>query len=479
MTSSCGGCGLFVLTVRALLGRPTWGRSPALTQSAAVSQSRAVITSSKTQHAPHTHTQSRSVVTSSKTCSLEPLSPTQRKSPGATGKKGERTSPSSRSSQRNLSAAAAVAVAMKEQYRPQPARGAVGRHSSSALDLGDVVENTRRALACKSLRRFLVEPALARLVTEHLADDIRHSNALILECDPGPGLLTRALLNCGAQRLVALEGDKTFLPDLQALERRVCVPGQLEVLHCDFAKLDPIRQGNMRPPAMYSEKLFTHLGVEEADWTADVPVRVVGMFSLKSERNLLLKLVYSLFERLSVFRYGRIELIVFITEREYTRLVAKPGNFRAYQPVGALWQMACNIQLLHKEPASSFVTTSKDGRLAIPKNALPDDNMCLVRLTPREDFFTSRLTPHNGGTLVMMVKQCLAKRRALLVERLDSWSADSGSVLVREMGLFEDVLTGQLYPEEYKQLFSLMEQSQQFKQSWLYEEILENTKVSC
>lgn len=36
-------------------------------------------------------------------------------------------------------------------------------------------------------------------------------------------------------------------------------------------------------------------------------------------------------------------------------------------------------------------------------------------------------------------------------------------------------MTGDVYPEEYKRLFELMEQSGNFTESWLYEEMLETT----
>ncbi|XP_031436035.1 dimethyladenosine transferase 2, mitochondrial [Clupea harengus] len=434
--ASCGGCRIFVLTVKGLCG-PAWCR-PAVAQYAC---------------------QTRTIVTSTRTDSLEPFSSAQRKTPSTLGK-GELISPSSGLAQRNLSA---VAVSLKPHYRPH-----------DFLDLGDVRENTRKAKGCKTMRRFIVEPALARLVTDHLSSDIEDGKAIIFECNPGPGVLTRCLLNRGAQRVVALESDKAFLPDLHELENRL--DGQLEVVHCDFFKLDPIGQGTMRPPAMYTEKLFTDLGISEVPWTADVPVKVVGMFSQRNEKNMLWKLVYALCERLSVYRYGRVELLMFMSEKEYTKLIAKPRDNKNYQALTVLWQMTCDIQLLHKEPWASFVTTSKHGGLAIPRSTLPNDHLCLVRMTPREDFFTSNLTPHNGGTMVMMVKQCLAKRKASLVARLESWSPGSGAKLLGQMGLFADVLTGQVYPDEYKQLFELMEESQEFHQSWLYKEILENTQ---
>lgn len=49
----------------------------------------------------------------------------------------------------------------------------------------------------------------------------------------------------------------------------------------------------------------------------DIPVKVVGMLPTRNERGTLLKMVYALFERLSIYRYGRIELNLFISEKEY------------------------------------------------------------------------------------------------------------------------------------------------------------------
>ncbi|XP_077569754.1 dimethyladenosine transferase 2, mitochondrial [Stigmatopora nigra] len=359
---------------------------------------------------------------------------------------------------RNLSA-----VAAKGQCRPL---------SYDFLDLGDLEENVRYARTCRRLRRFIVNPELAKVVARHLGPDLQSAKTVVFECNPGPGVLTKTLINAGAQRVVALEPEKNVLRDLRALES--ILDGQLEVVHCDFFRLDLITSGFDKPPVMSTDKLFTDLGITEANWTEEFPAKVVAIVPQNNERGIMLKLAYSLFERLSIYRYGRIELYLFMSEREYMSMVAPPGQMRHYRALSVLWQMACQIELLHKAPWDSFVA-SKHTKPPT-KGLLPNDHMCLVRLRPRSDLFSGGLTPANASTLLVMVKQCMAKRKEKLIKKLNLWSPDSGSKLLFELALPEDVLTGNLHPWQYLQLFQLMDKSQEFTQSWLFEEIMQNSE---
>ncbi|XP_048340757.1 dimethyladenosine transferase 2, mitochondrial [Sphaerodactylus townsendi] len=339
-----------------------------------------------------------------------------------------------------------------------------------------ILENPR---AASPLRRFIACPDLARTVVSRLgnsqdAESTGRRPAAVLECEPGPGLLTRTLLNAGSQ-VIALESNNAFLPDLEALKKKL--NGQLEVVHCDFFRLDPIGVGTMRPPIMYSERLFENLGILPVPWTADIPLKVVGIVPQRRERNLLWKLLYALYERSSVYKYGRIELNLFVSEKEYKTLVAKPGDPRIYQTLSVLWQTACDVQLLHMEPWSSFLTNSRNGGLSIPKSVLlQNDHLCLVRMTPRKNLFTGSLITTNSSIFILMVKQCLAKSSTKLVDKLNLWSSNSGKNLLRQLEIPEHVTTGSLYPEEYKRLFEAMEQSNEFDQSWLYDDSLENSR---
>ncbi|PKK33465.1 transcription factor B2, mitochondrial [Columba livia] len=297
---------------------------------------------------------------------------------------------------------------------------------------------------------------------------------VLLEFAPGPGVLTRTLLNAGV-KVVALESNSAFLPNLQSLENSL--DGQLKVIYGDFFRLDPLVPGTLKPPAMCSNKLFETIGVAAVPWMADVPVKVFGILPQKKERNMLWRLLFALYECNSIYKYGRVELNLFISEKEYKVLTAKPGDPRAYQALTVLWQLGCEIQLLHMEPWSSFVTNLKNGGLWIPKSVfLPNDHLCLVRLTPQQNLFTGGLKPTNATTFIFMVKQCLAKPKSRLTDRLQSWSLDDAGKLLRQLEIPRKAQARDLYPEDYKHLFEALQNSNLFIETWFHDEALESIR---
>lgn len=106
--------------------------------------------------------------------------------------------------------------------------------------------------------------------------------------------------------------------------------------------------------------------------------------------------------------------------------MANPKNPNLYQALSVLWQVACEIKLLHMEPWSSFDIYTQNGQLEKPKRreSLEElqQNLCLIQLTPRRTLFTENLTPINYDVFFHMLKQCFMKRNAKLIDHLHSLS---------------------------------------------------------
>ncbi|XP_040285378.1 dimethyladenosine transferase 2, mitochondrial [Bufo bufo] len=326
------------------------------------------------------------------------------------------------------------------------------------------------AESCAHFRRFVTDPALINSILKCLSPRGSGTAVPIIECNPGPGVLTQALLDAG-HKVFALETNSDFLPSLERLQKTA--NGQLKVVHCDFFRIDPWSEGLVQPPSMYSSTLMKNLNITEVSWASDVPLKVFLMLGHKRERILLWRQIYSLYEQLSIYRYGRIELNVFITEKQYWKLISRPGDYMKYQALSVLFQVACDIELLHKEPTSTFFTPSKFRNPAV-SGGLPDDNLCLVRITPRRNLFSENFTPIDGATFVHMIKQFLAKRKSKLIEKLDNLAPGNSQDLLQSLALPVDIASGSIYPEEYKLLFELMSRSEDFNRSFVLNEICED-----
>uniref|UniRef100_A0A673SUD5 rRNA adenine N(6)-methyltransferase n=1 Tax=Suricata suricatta TaxID=37032 RepID=A0A673SUD5_SURSU len=305
-------------------------------------------------------------------------------------------------------------------------------------------------------RSYITNPNLATTLVQILQEENRNPHQLFLECNPGPGILTQALLESQA-KVIALECNRTFLPHLKSLRKKV--NKKLEVVHCDFFKLDPRNSGIVKPPIMLSETLFQSMGIEALPWSEDNPLKVVGIFPAKNEKKILWKLLYDLYSSTSIYSYGRVQLNMFIAEKEYEKLVAGPHN-SLYQPLSVLWQVACDIKLLHMESLEQI-------------NKQMGQNMCFIQLTPRQNLFTENLTSVNYDVFFHMLKQCFMKRYGTLMDHLQSLSPVNAVSILKQIEKDEYMKITDLYPEDFKLLFEAIECSRESCR-WLFDDSIED-----
>ncbi|XP_040206995.1 dimethyladenosine transferase 2, mitochondrial [Rana temporaria] len=335
------------------------------------------------------------------------------------------------------------------------------------VDLSELEKELAIVKSFKKIKRYVTDPGLVNNILYGLDPWDHRTTPIIMECNPGPGVLTRALLDAGCN-VVALEGTAKFLPVLKKLEQDAC--GSLSVLHCDFFRLDPDTENAVEPPSMFSNDLMERIGINEVPWDTGIPIKIFGILKKEKERYLLWRYIYDIYERLSIFRFGRIELNFFMTEELYKNLAAKPGEHRRYRALAVLCNVAFDIQLLHKEHISTFYSSKnvKSPSIDNSEESLRD-NLCLVRLTPRKDLFSEQFPPQDGKMFVNMVKQCLTKRKSEILTNLDSWSPGDGEQLLQLLDLPANARTGDISPEDYKLLFELLTNSEDFSQSFVFE----------
>jgi 16S rRNA A1518/A1519 N6-dimethyltransferase RsmA/KsgA/DIM1 with predicted DNA glycosylase/AP lyase activity len=234
-----------------------------------------------------------------------------------------------------------------------------------------------------------------KTVAERVANILDVEGKLIIEASPGPGLLTRELVKCGAKKVIGLEPEKKFLPELLKVQNEIG-NGAFVPLYADFAKVDPhlVPDHNItkpricREPAIASKDLFKNVDAE--DWQSDnIPVKFVGIEGGKttaSTTKVLISYLARIPTRESIFEIGRCELAFFYTQDRLERLLARPGS-KYYNRLSIMAALLCDINILHNEPCSSFdpffrkdsksdlhlvsMIPKKENDISIPENSLP------------------------------------------------------------------------------------------------------------
>tara|TARA_B100001057_G_scaffold307614_1_gene307706 strand:- start:1826 stop:2665 length:840 start_codon:yes stop_codon:yes gene_type:complete len=173
--------------------------------------------------------------------------------------------------------------------------------------------------AKKSLgQNFLLDLNLTSKIARY-AGNLEQSD--VLEIGPGPGGLTRSLLNQGARKVVAIEKDKRCIAALKEIQN--LFPGRLEIVQGDALSTEVIY--NLTEPVRIIANLPYNIGTE-------LLVRWLNTTTWPS--------------------FWQSMTLMFQKEVA-NRIVASPGS-KAYGRLSVMSQWRCNAQIAFNIPSTAF-----------------------------------------------------------------------------------------------------------------------------
>lgn len=237
-------------------------------------------------------------------------------------------------------------------------------------------------------QHFLLDTNLLARITS-LAGDLRGRK--VLEVGPGPGGLTRALLESGAEKVVAIERDPRCLAALDELV--TASEGRLTLIEADALDID----------------LASVAGGDKFAIVANLPYNVGTA--------LLIRWLDQL---------ACVDNMTLMFQREVAeRLTAAPGS-KAYGRLSVLVQWLCTAERLINLPAKAFVPP--------PKVA-----SSIIGLTPRE----KPLAPADKPALERVLAAAFGQRRKMLRSSLKPLVPDPIPILaaagVKETARAEEI----------------------------------------
>ena len=243
---------------------------------------------------------------------------------------------------------------------PPPLRDVIKRHGLAA----------RRSLG----QHFLLDMNLTRRIARAAGD---MAGVTAIEIGPGPGGLTRALLETEATRVIAVERDARCVAALTELE--AAADGRLEVVHADALEVDVAALSRGRP------------------------LRVVANLPY----NVATPLLIGWLRQAEAF----LSLTLMFQREVARRLAARPGD-ASYGRLSVIASWLCDVEILFDISPKAFVPP-------------PKVTSSVVRLTPRP----APAAPARMPDLERVTAAAFGQRRKMLRSSLKPLFEDPVSVL--------------------------------------------------
>ena len=250
-----------------------------------------------------------------------------------------------------------------------PLRDVIARHELGA----------RRSLG----QHFLLDLNLTQRIARAAGD---LAGKTVIEIGPGPGGLTRALLESDAERVVAIERDPRCILALQDL--KTAYPNSLEIIEGDALELQP---GSV---AAANAKCII---------IANLPYNIATRLLINWLRDI-----------------SNIESMTLMFQKEVaTRIASSPGT-SSYGRLSVVSQWLCETRCLFDIPPRAFVPP-------------PKVTSTVIQLVPRPN----PILPVTFSTLEALTRAAFGQRRKMLRSSLKSLT-ESPETLLASVGIKSD-----------------------------------------
>ncbi|KAK6731011.1 hypothetical protein RB195_007463 [Necator americanus] len=178
----------------------------------------------------------------------------------------------------------------------------------------------------------------------------------VCEVGPGPGGITRAILESSCDRLDVVEIDKRFIPPLEHLAE--AAEDRLHIHHGDVLKTN------------IGEFWSKEVGNRCREWNDNPPpMHIIGNLPFNIASPLIIKLLKDMSYRSNVWRFGRVPLTLTF-QMEVAKRICSPIDDDARSRLSIMAQYLTEPKLLFTIPGTCFVPP-------------PEVNVGVVRFLPR------------------------------------------------------------------------------------------------
>ncbi|KAF8782538.1 Dimethyladenosine transferase 1 like protein [Argiope bruennichi] len=178
-------------------------------------------------------------------------------------------------------------------------------------------------------------------------------NCFVCEVGPGPGNITRSILQNGAKHVIVIEKDRRFLPSLELLAD--ASGGRMKIILADVMDVD---LENILPRTL------------ACDWTMlPPPLFIIGNLPFNISTPLIIKWLRHCSKHTGPFIHGRTRLTLTFQKEVALRMVADvDSEYRSRLSI--MCQYLCSVKHLFNIPGKAF----------FPK---PEVDVAVVKFTPR------------------------------------------------------------------------------------------------